>query len=195
MDAILKAVRSAGEGNTTYTLTVLVGEDERKYIIDEGTYLKIGCPLAVVSLPHGAMTLIEECDGRIRCFRRAVRLLEYSDKSERALSSRLRSAGFSREAIDRAIIKCRELSYLDEDRTLTNLIERYANRELLGPYRIAARLAARGYRAQDISRALSELTSGGEVDFKKNARELLSKKGAEDDATRTKLLHKYGYKK
>ena len=195
MNAILKTVKSAGDAVKTYSLTLLIGDDERKYTVDEGTYLRIGCPLPVVSLEDEALTLITECDERIRCVRRAARMLGYSDKSERALAARLREAGFSQSAVRYAIDRCCEAGYLNEDRALENLIERYANRELLGPYRISARLLSRGYRGADISRALASLADAGTVDFKQNARALLKKKGVSADAEVQKILYKYGYRK
>ncbi|MBQ8289437.1 MAG: RecX family transcriptional regulator [Clostridia bacterium] len=195
MNAILKTVKSAGDAVKTYALTLLIGDDERKYTVDEGTYLRIGCPLPVVSLEDEALGLITECDERIRCVRRAARMLGYSDKSERALAARLREAGFSQSAVRYAIGRCCEAGYLNEDRALENLIERYANRELLGPYRISARLLSRGYRGADISRALASLADAGTVDFKQNARALLKKKGVSADAEVQKILYKYGYRK
>ena len=195
MDAILKTVKSAGEEKKTYTLTLLIGDDERKYTVDEGTYLKIGCPLPVVSLDCETVALITECDEKIRCLRRAVRMLGYSDKSERSLAARLRAAGFSQSAVRYAVDRCKDSGYLNEDRALENLIERYANRELLGPYRISARLMSRGYRGADISRAICSLKDAGTIDFKQNARALLSKKGVTEDTEVQKILYKYGYRK
>ncbi len=196
MAAILKSVGVSENSSGIYTLTLLLFGEERKYLIDEGTYREIGCPLSEHSLDDGVVSLIELCDGKIRCFRRAVRMLEYSDKSESALRARLRSLGFSSDAIDFATGECKRLSYLNEDRTLEILIERLANRDLFGPYKIMARLAARGYRTGDIRRVLSALIESGEIDLDENKEKMLRKNSSSEDYKFSqRLLYKYGYKR
>ncbi len=196
MSTVLKAVKLSGDKNKIYTLTLVRDAEERKYLTDEGTYLKIGSPLSGFLFDKQSLAAVRACDEKIRCLRRAIRALEASDKSERALRMKLRAAGFSADATDGAIERCKEYGYLDERRVLLATVERLANRELIGKYKIMARLASRGYGISAIKDAILSLTDDGTVDFSENEAVLLEKHGASaGDEMATKLLYKYGYRK
>ena len=62
--------------------------------------------------------------------------------------------------------------------------------------RIVPALATKGYSTSDVREVLSRLVESGEVDFKKNARLLVSKKLPEDAGPEEikKLLYKNGFK-
>ena len=84
--------------------------------------------------------------------------------------------------------------YVDEERQAERLVLKYAS-ELIGPYKITAKLVAKYYPSSMVTRAMRRLEEKGELDFKKNRAELLAAKLGEDASydEKMKLLYKYGY--
>ena len=54
--------------------------------------------------------------------RKALRLLEHMDRTERGLTDRLRQAGFSEEAAEDAVSYVREFGYINDERYAFNYI-------------------------------------------------------------------------
>ena len=187
----------AKEGKTPLVvITALTDDKKQKYVISEGTYREIGCPLSGEEInSENLYTLVFE-DEKRRALQKSLNILTFADNNKRTLTQKLLRAGFSRDAIDCAIRECVILGYVDEDRQAEHLVMKYAS-ELLGPYKIAAKLRAKYYPSSAVTRAMRRLEERGELDFKKNRSELLSQKlgdGASYDE-KMKLLYKYGYLK
>ena len=175
-------------------ITALTDDKKQKYVISEGTYREIGCPLSGEEInEENLYTLVFE-DEKRRALQKTLNILTFADNNKRALTQKLLRAGFSRDAVDYAIKECVMLGYVDEDRQAEHLVMKYAS-ELLGPYKIAAKLAAKYYPSSTTARAMRRLEERGELDFKKNKAELLSQKLDKDASydEKMKLLYKYGY--
>ena len=83
MDIIIEKLTAHTRG--VYHITVSIGSGESKYEISEGTYREIGSPLSGCYIDEGSLEVIRGEDERRRCLKRALRILEYSDKSKSAL--------------------------------------------------------------------------------------------------------------
>ena len=177
-------------------LTVLRGEEKTKYTVNEGTYRKIGAPLSGETIDGDSLDTLSKADGERRALIKALSILAYADNSERRLFSKLISHGFSREISEATVAECVRLGYINEEGQLNRYILKYCE-ELLGPKKILAKLASRGYSPSQISRAIKALEVRGEIDFTQSRRALLEKKLPPDASyeERRKLLFKYGYTK
>ena len=185
----------AKDGKTPLVaITALTDDKKQKYVISEGTYREIGCPLSGEEINgENLYTLVFE-DEKRRALQKSLNILTFADNNKRALTQKLMRAGFSRDAIEYAVTECVMRSYVDEDRQAERLVSKYAS-ELLGPYKITAKLAAKYYSSSTVAKAIRRLEEKGEIDFKKNKAELLSQKLGEDASydEKMKLLYKYGY--
>ena len=187
----------AKEGKTPLVvITAITNEKKQRYVITEGTYREIGCPLSGEEInEENLYTLVLE-DEKRRALQKSLNILGFADNNKRALRQKLMRAGFGREAVDFAITECVMRGYIDEERQAERLVLKYAE-ELLGPHKIIAKLSAKYYPAALISKTIRSLEERGEIDFKKSRSELLKYKlddsaGYED---KMKLLYKYGYVK
>ena len=183
------------EGKTPLVvITALTDDKKQKYVISEGTYREIGCPLSGEEInDEDLYTLVFE-DEKRRALQKSLNILTFADNNKRSLSQKLIRAGFSRDAIDYAVSECVMRGYVDEERQAERLVLKYAS-ELLGPYKITAKLVAKYYPSSMVTRAMRRLEEKGELDFKKNRAELLAAKLGEDASydEKMKLLYKYGY--
>ena len=172
------------------TVGVRLSDAEKKYTVPEGA----------VSLCRGYELSEEEhlelvrLDEERRALDRAASLLAASDKSRAILRARLISLGFSREVADMTVAECVRLGYLNEERQLERLILREAEGSLRGPKYIMRKLAAKGYRTEEIRRTISALTERGDIDFKALFARLAEKRGITDREELLALAYKYGYK-
>lgn len=162
--------------------------------LSAGVYTSLGSPLRGDTVDEYTYEEMKREDESYRALKRAIGYLSLSDKSRYALYSKLREAGFSREASEGAASECISLGYLDEARQLERLVETEANYKLRGRYYIKRKLAAKGYRASDIDRAISLLVESGDVDFDHNFEKLAEKRGAETEEERHSLRYRFGYK-
>ena len=175
-------------------ITALTDDKKQKYVISEGTYREIGCPLSGEEInEENLYTLVFE-DEKRRALQKSLNILTFADNNKRTLTQKLLRAGFSPNAVDYAIKECVVLGYVDEDRQAERLVIKYAS-ELLGPYKIAAKLRAKHYPSSTTAKAIRRLEELGELDFKKNKAKLLSQKLGDDASydEKMKLLYKYGY--
>ena len=175
-------------------ITALNDEKKQKYVISEGTYREIGCPLSGEELDGDSLYILCTEDEKRRALAKALRILSYADNNKLSLKRKLRLAGFSTAAVDYAISECVMLGYVNEEAQIERIILKHAS-ELLGPYKIKAKLMARQYSSSLVSKTLSALISRGEIDFKECKLKLLSTK-LDKNATydeKMKLLYKYGY--
>ena len=105
--------------------------------------------------------------------RAAYRILARRDHGYRELAGKLRHKGFSRQAVDKALARCRELGYLDDDRTAKVLADDLVRRGY-GPLRIQQALGRKGLDDEVIGKALDRFQRGD--DFFLAARRMLEKK-------------------
>ena len=187
----------AKEGKTPLVIiTALADEKKQRYVITEGTYREIGCPLSGEEInEENLYTLVLE-DEKRRALQKSLNILGFADNNKRALCQKLLRAGFRREAVDFALTECVMRGYIDEERQAERLVLKYAA-EFLGPHKIIAKLSAKYYSPSLISKTIRSLEARGEIDFNKNKKELLSLKLGSDSGyeEKMKLLYKYGYLK
>ena len=193
MAKILKITPS--KSGESIRLSLLDGERKRSLTVSEAVYRKAGLPLVGEEIDGDALAALERESEHREAELRALRLLEYSDQSELELKRKLRARGFSSESASLAAEKMVALGYINEQRRLRDLIEHEANRNLRGPARISAKLASRGYSPAMIRQVMAELVENGSVDFKKNARLLIEKRGSGlTNEEIKKLLYTNGYR-
>ena len=187
------SVRAKGKKGEIITLCIY-DEDERKYTVSEGTYRSIGCPLSGDVIDKEAISLLEKEDGERGALSKALKILSFGDNSERRLFAKLLSAKIPKEYARFAVEECVRLGYLDEKRQIERAVF-LLSEELLGPKKIAARLATRGYGAKQIRLAISNAIESGRLDINKNKRLLIEKKLGDcaDSESRRALLYKFGY--
>ncbi|MBQ8719418.1 MAG: RecX family transcriptional regulator [Clostridia bacterium] len=162
--------------------------------VSEALYRRTGCPLAGEEVDDEALACFAEEDEQRRADARALRLLEYADNNELMIKRKLISAGFSKEVAEESAKRMVMLGYINEERQLSILVEREANRALRGPKRILGKLAAKGYAIEEIKRVISRLCESGEIDFKHNAELLAEKHGVTAGSEEARLLlYKNGY--
>lgn len=187
----------AKEGKTPLVvITALTDDKKQKYVVTEGTYREIGCPLSGEEIDADSLYTITSEDEKRRALAKSLNLLSYADNNKKSLLRKLTMAGFSRDASDYAIAECVMRGYVDEQRQVERLVLKHSS-ELLGPYKIRAKLVSRYYSPSLISKVISSLEERGEIDFKRSKAELLSTK-LDKNATyeeKMKLLYKYGYLK
>ncbi len=185
----------AKEGKTPLVIiTALTDEKNQRYVISEGTYREIGCPLSGEEIDGERFSILSSEDEKRRALAKSLSVLSYTDNNKRALTGKLMRAGFSREAIEYAVTECVMHGYIDEERQAERLVmKHYA--ELLGPHKIKAKLVARQFSPTLISKTVRALEERGEIDFRENRARLIREKLGEDASydDKMKLLYKYGY--
>ena len=193
----VKAKTSRDGKKTALILTVLKDGETKKYTISEGTYRDIGCPLSDDFISSDTLEYLEEKDARSRALSRALKILSYSDNSEATLKRKLVTAGFTRELSEDITREMTARGYINEASQLDRAIISMANRELIGRYRITARLLGRGYPSKAIAERIGALIESGEIDFAQSFERLAEKKLPENygEEEKTKLLYRYGYRK
>ena len=164
-----------------------------EYIISEGTYREIGCPLSGDLIPEELLKAVFEEDEAIRADKKAAAILAFADNSTARLKMKLRRAGFSAKATESAVKSLIREGLLDDSRQVKLRIESLWRYKLLGPARIIAKLSAEGYSKSLIKSSIRELEALEEIDFKKSKQALLEKHAPDSYEERQKLLYKYGY--
>lgn len=194
--ARILSVRSKGEKTVLVTLDIEIDGIRKKYTVSEGTYREIGCPLSGEEAEEDTLCRILDEDEERRAMAKALRILAYADNTESALRRKLITAGFGKSCASEAVKECVRLGYINEERQAKHTVSTLA-RELYGPYKMLAKLLARGYTPSIAKKIIAEMESSGEIDFKNMKQELLLKKLPEGSeyAERQKLLRKYGYTK
>ena len=188
------SVKSKDKKSTLVQIELFKDNERKRYIVSEGTYREIGCPLSGEEIDEDSLFALKEEDERRRALLKALNILSYSDNNERTLKRKLITAGFSTASAESALRECVSLGYVNEEKQLEHLILK-CSRELYGPKKIIAKLSSRSYAAKDIIKVIRSLEEAGEIDFAKSKKELIKTK-LPCDATyeeRMKLLYKYGY--
>ena len=185
-------IRSAGDKQPLRIGVSSEGESVC-YTVSRRAYAELGMPAVGAELSDGEMSALCYADESYRAEKKALFLLALADNNRVTLMRKLVLAGFNREIAEEACALMISLGYIDEQRQLRTLVLADANRKFYGPGRIIPRLAAKGYRTEDIRAVMRSLVDEGEIDFNSNAHALIDKKGAKPDEKKT-ILYKYGYK-
>lgn len=142
--------------------------------------------------------LIEFLSSKLKAIKYATYLLQFSDKSERVLSKKMREKGYSDEVIEEALEVLRNSGIISDENLCLKKYLAIASSKLYGPARIKSELFAKGFSQEDIKNAHLE----ADIDFYELCRELCEKllKGKTDalpdknqrDKFKAKLV-RYGY--
>ena len=194
-EAKIISIKSKGKSVPVVELTCDVSGERIKYNITEGTYRKIGCPLLGEFIDPDSLVIVASEDERRRALASALSVLSYGDHSEQALLIKLKHRGYSKDVSIDTVRECVSLGYIDEQRQLKRMILKFANEELLGSYKILAKLMRKYYPRRAICQAISELSESGELDFKESRKKLIEKTLGDSatDEEIYKLLSRYGY--
>ena len=173
----------------------LIGEEKGKieYVISEGTYRGIGCPLSGEMLPQELLDKIAKEDEELRAYRKAVNILSYADNSRTRLTLKLKRAGFSSAAVESTVASLIRAGFLDDARQVKlRALGLWRDRHY-GPYRIIKKLTSEGYSASAAKAAISELRASAEIDFEYSRNAIIEKYQPQNYEEKQKLLYKYGY--
>ncbi len=194
MDAKIISIRTSEKASPLVIIEVSDEKEKHKYKISERTYREIGCPLSGEYIGEEALFIISSEDESRRALQKSLSLLSYADNNEKTLYLKLIRAGFSKEAAKGAVEECVRLGYIDEERQIERFILR-ASQELIGPYKISAKLLSKGYSSRQIFAFISKLEEEGKIDFAESKQRLMEEKlkGCSSPDEKRKLLHKYGY--
>ena len=189
-------IKSIKQKSPKHRLTLYIVSDGEccSYTVKGETYALLGSPSVGSELDERDIATLKYEDECYRAMRKALSLLEASDKSSRLLASRLTMAGFSRDAVEDAVEECKRLGYVDDGRLLLRLVEREANGSLRGRFYIQRKLLTKSFSRAEINRAIDALTESGEVDFDANFRLLCEKRGVTDEEEMNALAYKFGYR-
>ncbi len=194
----MATLRSVREIKDSHLLLLGIAEKEESanYTVNISCFEAIGAPSVGDALNGGQLSAIRYTDELIRAKKKALSILAFADNNRKNLAAKLYRAGFRREIIDEVCSQMVELGYIDELRQLERIILVEANSKLRGPRKIIPALAAKGFATSDISSVMHRLVDSGEIDFSKNARQLIEKKlpDVSDAEEKKKLLYKNGYK-
>lgn len=153
----------------------------------------IGTPIALTDEQRVKVEFLAEKFGAMKY---ALYLLGFSDKSEKALTRKMREKGYSEDACSEALSVLKKNGYLNDAASCARKCEILASSKLYGPRRIISELVAKGYTRECAQGALDSTA----VDFEENLKRLFEKltKGAppREREARNKLfakLARYGY--
>lgn len=169
------------------------GEERRVFAVSEAEYRALGAPLVGDELGEEEALMLEELEEATRAKKKALRLLSFGDNSRRALVAKLRRAGISAAAAERAASEVESLGYLDEERQLARLIEKEVNVNLTGPRKFIPKLAARGYPVSKIREAAERLSESGAISFPEARARLVESLGDAGAEEIEKILFKRGF--
>ena len=194
MEGKILSIRTKEKKSALVILEIATEGGANKYTLSEGTYREIGCPLSGEIIDEASLYVIIEEDERRRCLQKALRILSFSDNSERGLYLKLLKSGFDKEASLGAVEECVSLGYVDERRQIERIIRHFAN-DGIGPYKILRKLLSGRYKKELCFLTLRELEESDEVNFARMRENLICEKLSEDATPeeRRKLLYRYGF--
>lgn len=189
------AIVSTGENEI-----ILYGSEGEKYRISLADCKRIGL-YRYVENPE---LLPEEIDGqmleflskKLSCVKYAVYLLEFGDKSRKALMMKLKSKGYDEDTCEAAMDVLEKNGVVDDERLCGQKLVSLANAKFYGPYRLKSELMKKGFTSRQVDIAFDD----AEIDFDDLLERLVGKltlRGfPEDDksylALKNKLI-RYGY--
>ena len=93
---------------------------------------------------------------KLKCLHYAAYLLDFGDKSKRALSDKLRKKGYAKDVCEAAVAVLEKNGLLDDERLCADKLNSLAIGKLYGPRRLKTELFAKGFGSSDIQNALDE---------------------------------------
>jgi regulatory protein len=94
---------------------------------------------------------------------RALRLLASRQRSRRELATRLRQAGFDREAVEDELARLEAVGLVDDERFAREFAEHQLRVRMAGTRGVASSLASKGVDRATVERTLQDV-AGGDVD-------------------------------
>ena len=110
----------------------------------------------------------------IKAKRKALSLLAFGDNSKAALMRKLSMKGFSRECAESVTDEMVTLGYVNENRQIKRIILSELASHPIGPRKLYPKILSKGYERAELSRAVSELSESGELDFSAERERLIS---------------------
>lgn len=193
---MVKVVFVRESKNAGYTvLGINAGEGAVSYTVETSLYMRIGAPLASDVIGEEHFSLIVASDEIFRATKKALAILSYSDNNCFNLTRKLKSFGFSRDAVEATVEDMLRHGYVNEQKQLERLILNEAKTKLTGRAKFIPKLIAKGYKRSDIESVTERLIESGEIDFDAIKDELIERRlgdGADKDEVK-KLLYKSGF--
>lgn len=139
--------------------------------------------------------MLEFMSNKLSCVKYAAYLLEFGDKSRKALKLKLKSK-YEEDICEAALSVLEKNGIIDDERLCSSKLVSLAKVKLYGPYRLRQELIKKGFSSKQIDIAFDEC----ELDFDENLRNLVEKLTAkcvpDDDKSFLSLKNKlirYGY--
>lgn len=192
---LIQAYASVGGNEITFT-----DEAHEKYTVSLADARKTG----LYRLVEEPSLLPEEADEdmlrflsqKLRCLHYAEYLLDFGDKSKRALLRMLSLKGYETEVCEAALAVLEKNGLIDDERLCADRLQSLANGKLYGPRRLKSELLAKGFSASDVQNALDEAT----LDYDELLRRLVEKltrralpQNEKELASLKNKLIRYGY--
>lgn len=149
-------------------------EFEEKYTITIADAKRLGLSdLSDEDLPveFEDAELLEFLSQKLRAVKYASYLLQFSDKSEKILSRKMREKEYTDDVINEALSVLRQGGIISDENLCLKKYLSIANSKLYGPHRIKSELFAKGFTAEDIKNAEEK----ADIDFYELCRELCEK--------------------
>jgi SOS response regulatory protein OraA/RecX len=179
-----------------YTVIGLISDTGQKesYTVSDSYFISLGLGEGAL-LNERTLLNVKGEDEVYRAKKKALSILSYADNSRLSLYNKLLRAGFSKDVAESTVDEMCSLGYINESERLRRLIFDEVNLKLTGKQKLIPKLISKGYKFSDIERAIEELTSSGDIDFKASAKKLVKKNLGENPSSEDvkKLLYKNGY--
>lgn len=133
---------------------------------------------------------------KLSCVSYAAYLLEFGDKSKKALTMKLKAKGYDVDVCEAALNVLEKNGIIDDERLCSSKLVSIANAKCYGPYRLKAELINKGFSSRQIENAFDD----AEIDFDELLRTLVEKltvRGFPEDekglSSLKNKLSRYGY--
>lgn len=173
----IEAVKETKDGyQVTVSFPVSAAVKKRRFTVSRECYEENGAPRENSDIGSDIYAaLVAECDAT-EALLHAYSLLDYADCSAAALYKKLRLRGYLQESAREAIRVLTEKGVLSDQRLLLHAIPVLAESKLYGKRKILESLVKKGFRQDDIRKAMAECEENGLLDFKGIRREYIKKK-------------------
>lgn len=193
---IITSVKLSVGGNELF----VYGDNGEKYRISSADAKRAG----LLKFAEHSEFLPEETDSemlefmssKLSCISYAKYLLEFGDKSRKALKLKLKSKGYKDDVCEAALTVLEDYGMIDDERLCREKLVALAKGKLYGPYRLKQELINKGFSYGQVEIAFDE----AELDFDEMLTELAGKLTAKNKPSGRKALEalsnklvRYGY--
>lgn len=197
MTYILKSLRDNKDGTLSATVILDDGDTQKKKHITVAAedYSEAGSPVpGDVLYTEDYHILIRKSDADA-ARERAYAIMAAGDNSANGLYRKLLQRGFQKESAENAVAHMLAKGFIRESEQLSRFVVTLANTRLYGKRRITAILISKGYRREDIDRAIADATGNGDVNFSDVKRRLAESRFTPDmtDEEKRGILFRYGF--